>query len=115
MHDIENFCCLERDSLVFALDAIFKLSDMWVTYTSLRNKRLRNPVSGKHPIFLSLVMIYFTKDKATFGRFVLELVTWSSNLRAFKEIVVDLESAIFELFESIIPSLNCLVCRQHLM
>ena len=60
MHDIENFCCLERDSLVFALDAIFKLSDMWVTYTSLRNKRLRNPVSGKHPIILSLVM---TKTK----------------------------------------------------
>ena len=60
-------------------------------------------------------MIHFTKDKARFGRFALELIFSNSNLRALKKIGVDLESAIFEGFKSTIPSLNRLVCARHLM
>ena len=52
MHDIEKFYCLERDSLLFAIDTTFNLCDIWVTDTSYRDKRLINPVSGKHPVFL---------------------------------------------------------------
>ena len=37
-----------------------------------------NPVSGKQAVFLGPVMIHFTKDKAMFGRFGLELLSSNS-------------------------------------
>ena len=94
MHDIEKSCCLERDSSVFAIDTTFNLCDMWVTDTSYRDKRSINLVSGKHPIFFGPVMILFTKDKATFGRFALKCLSSNSNLRALKKIGVNRTSNI---------------------
>ena len=110
MLDIEKFCCLERGSSIFPIDSTFNLCDMWVTDTSYKNKRLINPLSGKHPVFFGPVMVHFTKYKATFGRFELELLSLKSNLKALKKIGVDLELATFKGFKSIIPSLSDLVC-----
>ena len=115
MLDIEKFCCLERDSSVFAIDPTFNLCDMWVTDTSYKNKRLRNPLSGKHPVFFGPVMIHFTKYKATFRRFALELLSLISNLKVLKKIGADLELATFKGFKSIITLLSHLVCVQHVM
>ena len=105
MHNIEKFFCLERDSSVFATDTTFNLYEIWVNDTSYRNK-LINPVSGKNLVFLGPVLTNFTKDKVTFGRFVLELLSSNSKLRALKKIFVDLEPDIFEGFKSIIPLSN---------
>ena len=105
MHNIEKFFCLERDSSVFATDTTFNLYEIWVNDTSYRNK-LINPVSGKNLVFLGPVLTNFTKDKVPFGRFVLELLSSNSKLRALKKIFVDLEPDIFEGFKSIIPLSN---------
>ena len=105
MHNIEKFFCLERDSSVFATDTTFNLYEIWVNDTSYRNK-LINPVSGKNLVFLGPVLTNFTKDKVTFGRFVLELLSSNSKLRALKKNLVDLEPDIFEGFKSIIPLSN---------
>ena len=110
MLDIEKFCCLERDSSVFAIDPTFNLCDIWVIDTSYKKKRLINPLRGKHPVFFGPVMIHFTKYKATFRRFALELLSLKSNLKALKKVGVDLELATFKGFKSIIPLLSHLVC-----
>ena len=60
-------------------------------------------------------MVHFTKYKATFGRFALELLSLKLNLKALKKIGVDLELATFKGFKSIIPSLSHLLCVRHVM
>ena len=82
---------------------------MWITDTSYRNERLLNPTTGKHPVFLCPVMLHFSKNEKTFGRFALELVSANPKLKHLKKIGVDLESAIFNGFSNNIPTVSHLV------
>ena len=114
IQDIEKFCTTELEASVLAVDTTFNLCDMWITDTSYRNKRLLNPTTGKHPVFLSPVMPHFSKNEKIFGRFALELVSTNPKLKHSKKIGVDLESAIFNGFNNIIPTVSRLVCVHHL-
>lgn len=114
IQDIEKFCASELEASVLAVDTTFNLCDMWITDTSYRNKRLLNPTTRKHPVFLGPIMIHFSKTEKTFGRFALELVSANPNLKHLKKIGVDLESAIFKGFKNMIPTLKRLVCVFHL-
>ena len=114
IQDIDKFCTTELEASVLAVDTTFNLCDMWITDTSYRNKRLLNPTTGKHLVFLSPVMLHFSKNEKTFGRFALELVSANPKLKDLKKIGVDLESAIFNGFSNIIPRVSRLVCGHHL-
>ena len=114
IQDIEKFCTTELEASVFAVDTTFNLCDMWITDTSYRNKRLLNPTTGKHPVFLGPVMLQFSKNEKTFGRFALELVSANPKLKHLKKIGVDFESAIFNGFSNIIPTVSRLICVHHL-
>ena len=87
---------------------------MWITDTPYRNRHLLNPTTGKHPVFLGPVMFQFWKNEKTFERFALELIFANSKLKHLKKIGVDVESAIFNDFSNIIPTVNRLVCDHHL-
>ena len=58
-------------------------------------------------------MFQFWKNEKTFERFALELISANSKLKRLKEIGVDLESAIFNDFSNIIPTVNRLVCAWY--
>ena len=114
IQDIEKFCTTELEASVLAVDTTFNLCDMWITDTSYRNKRLLNPTTGKHTVFLFPVMLHFSKNEKTFGRIALELVSANPKLKHLKKIGVDLESAIFNGFSNIIPTVSRLVCVHQL-
>ena len=60
-------------------------------------------------------MLLFTKDKKTFGRVGLEILSASPKLKNISFIGVDLESAIFTRLKTVIPGLCRLICVRHLM
>ena len=60
-------------------------------------------------------MLLFTKDKKTFGRVGLEILSASPKLKNISFIGVDLESAIFTRLKTVIPGLCRLICVCHLM
>ena len=100
---------------VFAVDTTFNLCDLWITDTSYRNKRLVNIIDGGTPVHLGPIMLHFTKDEKTFGRFGLEILSANPNLKNVSFIGVDLESAIFTGLKTMIPGLRRLICVRHLM
>ena len=115
IQDIEQFCCLDVDCSILAIDTTFNLCNFWITDTAYRNRRILNPDTGEHPVNLGPFMIHFTKDESTFRRFALELLSQNENLSKISRIGVDLESAIFKGFKGLLPNLNRLVCIRHLM
>ena len=53
-------------------DDIFGNQPDWLCY---QNKRIISVRSGAHPVYTGPVMLHFTKDEETFGRFCLEMVS----------------------------------------
>ena len=104
--DIEKFCCKSTE---FAVDTKFNLCDLWITETSYRNKRLVNTIDRRTPVYLGPIMLHFTKDEKTFGRFGLEILSANPNLKNVSFIGVDLESAIFTGLKTMIPGLRRLI------
>ena len=115
LSDIEKFCCKSTEAGVFAVDTTFNLCDLWITDTSYRNKRLVNTIEGGTPVHLGPIMLHFTKDEKTFGRFRLEILSANPNLKNISFIGVDLESVIFTGLKTMIPRLRRLICIRHLM
>ena len=74
LSDIENFCCKSAEAGVFATDTTFNLCDIWITDTSYRNKRPVNTIDGGTRVHLGPIMLHFTKDDRTFGKFGLEIL-----------------------------------------
>ena len=112
--DIVKFCCVEQNASVLGIDTTFNLCDMWLTDTCYRNKRLINPRTNAHPVFLGPILIHFTKEEETFLRFALELLSADPTLRNLKKIGVDLESAIYNGFKKVFPTLYRLLCIRHI-
>ena len=92
---IEKFCCKWPEAGVFAVDTTFNLCNSWITGTSYRNKRLVNTIDGGAPVHLGPIMLHFTRDEKTFGRFGLEILSANPNLKNISFIGVRLESATF--------------------
>ena len=107
------FCCKDP-AAVLGIDITFGLCNLWVTDTSYRNKRLLNPKTGKHPVFLGPSRMRFTKEHLVFSRFAAELLAANPSLRDLRVIGVDMEETIFGGFKGIIPTLNRLLCVKHL-
>ena len=116
LKDIELFACDEytNEACVLGVDTTFGLCGMWVTDTVYRNKRLTSVRSRKNPVHLGPVMFHSSKDDETFRRFCAEIVAANPNLLNLRKIGVDMESAIFNGFQSIIPKLLQLYCVKHL-
>ena len=87
---------------------------MWITDTSYQNKRLLNLTTGKHPVFLDLVMLHFSKNEKIFGRIALELVSENTKLKYLKKIGVHIESVVINDFSHIILTVSRFVCVYHL-
>ena len=113
--DIEKFCCKLTEPWVFGVETKFNLCDLWITKTSYRNKRLVNTIDRRTPVYLGPIMLHFTKDEKTFGRFGLETLSPNLNLKNISFIRVDSESAIFNDLKTMIPGLRRLICVRHLM
>lgn len=113
INDILKFCCIPHNSSVLGVDTTYNLCDLWMTDTCYRNKRLINPKTKGHPVFLGPMMFHFTKDEGTFMRFALELFTSNSGMSNLKYIGVDLESAIFKGFKTVFLNLKRLSCVRH--
>ena len=75
INDMLKFCCTPHNSSVLGADTTYNLCDTWMTDTCYRNKRLINPKTKSHPVFLGPMLFHFTKNKETFLRFALELFT----------------------------------------
>ena len=75
INDMLKFCCTPHNSSVLGVDTNYNLCDMWITDTCYRNKRLINPKTKSHPVFLGPMVFHFTKNKETFLRFALEWFT----------------------------------------
>ena len=105
---------MEQNASVLGIDTTFNLCDMWLTDTCYRNKRLINPRTNAHPVFLGPILIHFTKEEETFLRFALELLSADPTLRNLKKIGVDLESAIYNGFKKVFPTLYRLLCIRHI-
>ena len=115
LSDIEKFCYKSTEAGVFAVDTTFNLCDLWITDTSYRNKRLVNTIDGGVPVHIGPIMLLFTGDEKTFGRFGLEILSANPNLKNISFIGVDLESPIFTGLKTMIPGLCRLICMRHLM
>ena len=115
LSDIEKFCCKSTEAGVFAVDTTYNLCDLWITDTSYRNKYLVNTIDGGTPVHLVPVMLHFTKDEKTFGRFRLENLSTNQNLKNISFIGVELKSAIFIALKTMIPGLRRLICVRHVM
>ena len=113
IQDIAQFCTSENTS-VLGVDTTYNLCDLWMTDTCYRNKRLINPRTQDHPVFLGLMMFHFTKHDETFMGFALELFTSHPEILNLKCIGVDLESAIFNGFKAVFPNLGGLICVRHI-
>ena len=113
--DIEKFCCKLTEPWVFGVETKFNLCDLWITKTSHWNKRLVNTIDRRTPVYLGPIMLHFTKDEKTFGRFGLETLSPNLNLKNISFIRVDLESAIFNDLKTMIPGWRRLICVRHLM
>ena len=115
LSDIEKFCCKSTEAGVFTVDTTFNLCELWITDTSYRNKRLVNTIDGGAPVRLSPIMLHFTRDEQTFGRFGLAILAANPNLKNISFIGVDLHSSIFTGLKTMIPGLCRLICVRHLM
>ena len=73
LSEFAKFSCKSKETGIFAVDTTFNLSDLWLTDTSYRNKRLVNTIDGGAPVHLGPIMLHFTKDEKTFGKFGLEI------------------------------------------
>ena len=73
---------------VFVVDTTFNLCDLWITNISYGNKRLVNTIDGGTPVHLGPIMLHFTKDEKTVGRFGLETLSANLNLQNFSVIGV---------------------------
>lgn len=111
MNDITKFCCSEINATTLSVDTTFNL---WVADTTYRNKRLINPETKKHPVFLGPAMFHFTKDEDAFARFALEFLQADYRIKTLKQIGVDMESAIFNGFRCHFPDLGRLLCVRHI-
>ena len=80
LSDVKKFCCKSTEAGVFPVDTTFNLCDLWITDISYRNKRLVNTIDGGAPVHLSPIMLHFTRDEQTFGRFGLEILAANPNL-----------------------------------
>ena len=114
LKDMELFCTSDVGCSIFGIDTTFKLTDMWLTDTSLRNHRLLSTRTGKHPILLGPCMLHFRKSEENFRRFCGELLSASPSLQNLKKVGTDMESAIFGGFQSMLPNLSNLVCVRHI-
>ena len=114
LQDMVMFGCKETGASVLGVDTTFNLWDGWSTDISYRNQRLLSVRSKKHPVGLGPVMLHFTKDEGTFRRFALELLAANPSLNKIKKIGVDMESAIFNGFKSVIAAIAKLLCVRHL-
>ena len=110
LQDIEQFCCKETGASVLGIDTTYNLCDMWVTDTSYRNHRVMSTRNKKHPVALGPVMFHFAKEEETFRRFCLELIAGNPKLMEIKKVGVDMESAIFNGFKSVLIKLTRLNC-----
>ena len=115
LSEFAKFCCKSKETGIFAVDTTFNLSDLWLTDTSYRNKRLVNTIDGGAPVRLGPIMLHFTRVEKTFGRFRLEIPSANLNLKNISFIGVDLESAIFTGLKTMISGLCRLICVRHLM
>ena len=61
--------------MVFGIDATFELGDFYVTLTRYLNPLLRNPHSGKSPVFLGPAFIHMQH------RFEDYFLCWSTKVR----------------------------------
>ena len=84
--------------------------NLWVTDKTYRNKRLINPDTKKHPVYLGPTMLHFKKDKDAFTRFALVLLHTDHRLKGLKQIEVDMEAALFQSFKYHLPDLGRLLC-----
>ena len=82
--DIEKFCCKLTEPWVFGVETKFNLCDLWITKTSYRNKRLVNTIDRRTPVYLGPIILHFTKDEKTFGRFGLETLSPNLNLKKYQ-------------------------------
>ena len=114
LKDIELFCCKDVECSIFGIDTTFKLCDMWLTDTSLRNHRLLSTRNGKHPVLLGPCMLHFRKTEESFRRFCGELLSANPSLENLKKVGTDMESAIYGGFKSLLPKLLQLLCVRHL-
>ena len=73
----------------------FNVSELRLTETSYCNKRSMNLQAQKSSAVLGLQMLYFTKDKDAFSRFVLETCIRNSGLSDLKLIAGYIKSAIY--------------------
>ena len=71
INDISIFCCDDSYPAVLPIDTTFILCNQWLTDTSYRNKPFLNKETGYNLLFLGPIMLHFTKDRKTFGRFAL--------------------------------------------
>ena len=115
IEDVEKFCCSERrDNIVLSVDTTFNLCNLWTTDTSYRNRRLINPRTNDHPVFLGPVLLHFSKDANIFNRLALEMLSFNSNIINLKRVRVDMEGAIFNGIKNLIKNLERLLCAEHL-
>ena len=115
LSEFAKFSCKSKETGIFAVDTTFNLSDLWLTDTSYRNKRLVNTIDGGAPVRLGPIMLHFTRVEKTFGRFRLEIPSANLNLKNISFIGVDLESAIFTGLKTMISGLHRLICVCHFM
>ena len=113
VEDIVQFCCQESGAAVLGVDTTFNLCNLWVTDSCYRNARIVN-ATGNHPVFLGPLMFHFTKDESTFTRFALEMMALNASISRVKKIGVDMEEAIFNGINAVIPNSQALYCIRHL-
>ena len=106
INDIVNFCCTDINATTLAIDTTFNLCNLWVTYTTYRNKRLINLETRKSPVFLGPMMFHFRKDDDAFARFGLELLHANKDVVKLKQVAVDMDSAIYNEFQYHFPDLG---------
>ena len=108
-----KLCC--NGSAVLSIDITFNLGELWLTYSSFRNKNLiNNNANGNHPIFLGPCFFHFKKDESIFCRFFMEMIAIDPRLKNIKKIGPDMEMAIYNGISAISEKLELLICVFHL-
>ena len=102
LKDIELFCCMTMTIILCVLGTLFKLCNLRITETSYNNKQLLSSRTWKNVVDLGPVIMHFTKDEETFRRFCVELISAIPQLMNLEKVGVDMDSAIFNGFLSVI-------------
>ena len=102
LKDIELFCCMTMTIILCVLGTLFKLCNLRITETSYYNKQLLSSRTWKNVVDLGPVIMHFTKDEETFRRFCVELISAIPQLMNLEKVGVDMDSAIFNGFLSVI-------------